>query len=80
MPVRDDEGGPPSEPIGQSTPVSGNPDPVEAALATALTQASAAQQWDVVARLAGELEARRKARLEVVDLATERAKRGGHGG
>ena len=48
---------------------------VEVALADALTRASAASQWEVVARLAGELEARRKARTTTVDLAAERAKR-----
>jgi hypothetical protein len=39
-------------------------DPVEAALADALTRASAAGQWDVVASLARELEARRLARAD----------------
>jgi hypothetical protein len=38
-------------------------DPVEVALAKALEEASGARRWDVVARLAGELEARRLARL-----------------
>jgi predicted lipoprotein len=54
----------------------GDANPVEAALATALTQASAAAQWDIVARLAGELEARRRARAGTVDLDAERARRG----
>jgi len=49
---------------------------VEAALAGALSQAAAAGQWEVVARLAGELDARRRARSETVDLQAERAKRG----
>ena len=51
-------------------------DAVEVALGDALTKAAAAAQWDVVARLAAELEARRKARSGTVDLASERAKRG----
>jgi hypothetical protein len=51
-------------------------DPVEAALADALTKAAAAGAWEVVGQLARELEARRKARSGVVELATERAKRG----
>jgi hypothetical protein len=50
-------------------------DPVEAALSDALTKASAAGQWTVVATLAAELEARRKARARVVDIAAERSKR-----
>lgn len=52
-------------------------DPVEAALADALTKASAAGQWDVVARIAAELQARREARARVVQLDVERSKRGG---
>ena len=52
-------------------------DPVEVALADALTKAAAAGRFDVVAQLAGELEARRKARTaNVVDLAAEAARRG----
>jgi hypothetical protein len=51
-------------------------DVVEAALAGALSQAAAAGQWEVVARLAGELDARRRARSEAVDLQAQRAKRG----
>lgn len=52
-------------------------DPVEIALADALTKAAAAGRFDVVAQLAGELEARRKARTaNVVDLAAEAARRG----
>ena len=61
---------------GQSV---GNPDAVEAALADALTAASAAGQWEAVAHLARELEARRRGRLEVVDLDAARAKRKGGG-
>lgn len=50
--------------------------PVEEALAAALTAASAAGQWETVTQLARELEARRRARVDVVDLSAERAKRG----
>jgi hypothetical protein len=50
-------------------------DPIEAALGDALTKASAAGQWTVVATLAAELEARRKARAGVVELDAERRKR-----
>lgn len=57
-------------------PAQGSGDAVELALATALERASAAGQWTVVEVLARELEARRKARSAVVDLAEERAKRG----
>jgi len=38
------------------------PDAIEAALARALDGAAAAGQWALVAQLAGELEARRRAR------------------
>ena len=51
-------------------------DPVEAALADALTGATAAGQWEVVATLARELQARREARANVVQLDVERVKRG----
>ena len=49
-------------------------DPVEAALARALTDASTAGRFDVVAQLARELEARRTARPagNVVDLGARR--------
>jgi hypothetical protein len=60
--------------LGQSR---GNQDPVELALATALERASAASEWDTVKVLAGELEARRRARSDVVDLKAERARRDG---
>ncbi len=58
---------------GQSV---GNSDAVEVALATALTSATVAQEWELVAQLARELEARRKARSGTVDLQAEREKRG----
>jgi hypothetical protein len=51
-------------------------DAVEAALAKALTAASAAGRFDVVAQLARELEARRTARAGNV-VAFDRAKRRG---
>lgn len=54
----------------------GDVDAVEAALAEALTRASEAGAWDVVGKLAGELEARRRARSGVVALDVERARRG----
>ncbi|MGO9833694.1 MAG: hypothetical protein ACLP1X_05715 [Polyangiaceae bacterium] len=47
-------------------------DHIEAALATALEGATAAREWSAVARLAGELEARRLARAHVVDLGARR--------
>jgi hypothetical protein len=49
-------------------------DPVEVALARALTEASAAGRFDVVAQLARELEARRAARTasNVIPLARHR--------
>jgi hypothetical protein len=53
-------------------------DPVEHALAVALVRASAAGEWGAVAALAGELEARRKARQEcgnVVALDPRRRRR-----
>lgn len=52
-------------------------DPVEGALADALVRASEAGAWEVVAQLARELEARRKAREapEVVSLDAERKRR-----
>jgi hypothetical protein len=51
-------------------------DPVERALGDALTAATLARQWDTVKVLVAELEARRRARSGVVDLSSERAKRG----
>lgn len=51
------------------------PDAVEVALADAITKAANAGAFDVLPKLVGELEARRRARLDVVDLASERAKR-----
>jgi hypothetical protein len=64
---------PTGEATAQSRP---NQDPVETALAEALRRASEASQWDVVAMLARELQARREARADVVDLEMARKRRG----
>ena len=48
---------------------------LEDALARALAAAAAAAQWDVVAALARELEARRLASAGAVDLASARVRR-----
>ena len=61
------------EPTAQSRPIQ---DPVEVALAEALKRAAEAGQWDVVATLARELQARREARAGVVDLEAARKRRG----
>jgi hypothetical protein len=50
-------------------------DPVEVALADALSRASAAGEWSTVAQLARELEARREASAGVVRLDAARAAR-----
>jgi ribosomal protein L18E len=50
-------------------------DVVEAALADALTKASAASEWTVVAQLARELEARRTARQASNVTALDAARR-----
>jgi len=50
-------------------------DALEAALADAITKAVAAGRFDVLPSLVAELEARRKAKSETVDLAAERVKR-----
>ncbi|HMA91204.1 MAG TPA: hypothetical protein VKP30_00900 [Polyangiaceae bacterium] len=53
-------------------------DPIEAALARLLDDAAAAGDWGLVARLANELEARRKqTKGAIISLDVERAKRGG---
>lgn len=51
-------------------------DPIESALADALTRAATAGDFDAVKAIVAELEARRKARAGVVELDAERAKRG----
>ncbi len=61
------------EAAAQSRP---NQDAVETALAEALNRASEAAQWDVVAMLARELQARREVRAGVVDLEMARERRG----
>jgi hypothetical protein len=48
---------------------------VEVALADALTKAAAAGQWTTVEVLSRELEARRKARANVVELDAARRRR-----
>ena len=55
----------PVEPITQPRFAAAS-DPIEVALADALTKASSTGQWDVVGQLARELEARRVARVEKV--------------
>jgi hypothetical protein len=57
-------------------PITPNQDAAEAAIAEALTRASEAGQWEVVATLARELQARREARAGVVDLEMARKRRG----
>jgi hypothetical protein len=75
IPIDDEERSDP--PLGA---IGGNPehesDPVEAALAQALTRASMAGQWTTVEVLSRELTARREARAAVVDLGAARTKRG----
>jgi hypothetical protein len=50
-------------------------DPVETALADALTKAAVAGQWSAVDALTAELKARREARAKVVMLDTARRRR-----
>lgn len=57
-------------------PAAASTDPVESALAAALTGATEAGRWDVVAQLAGELQARRSARAGNV-VALKSRQRGG---
>ncbi len=77
MPDGESEREPAEASAGQSGAVAASePDAVEVALAQALTAATTAGRWELVAQLAGELEARRRARLEVPDLTAERARRG----
>jgi hypothetical protein len=53
------------------------PHPVDAALADAITKASAAREWGAVGQLARELEARRLARMcNVVALSAKTRQRG----
>ncbi len=53
------------------------PCPVEAALADAITKATAVGRFEVLPPLVAELQARRQARSAVVDLTAERRRRGG---
>jgi hypothetical protein len=62
---------------GPAGAVPSPPDVVEAALAEALTKASAAGQWTTVEVLSRELTARREARAGVVELDAKRGKRRG---
>ena len=58
--------------LDTSQPLHHEVDDVESAMAKALTEASAAGRFDVVALLAGELQARRLARGGVVALDAKR--------
>jgi hypothetical protein len=59
---------PESEELGRPSSPNGADDPVEIALAMALTEAAKAGRFDVVAQLARELEARRLAGSNVAIL------------
>jgi hypothetical protein len=76
-PARDDDDRADTRGPSHSGQSRGNADPVETALADALTKASAAGEWTTVAALARELEARRKGRQapEVIILDAERRRR-----
>jgi hypothetical protein len=67
------------DPADPAPPLGAQTDPVEAALARAITLASEAGQWDTVATLSRELSARRLARSapDVASIETAREKRGG---
>lgn len=71
----------PVEPRNQESPAeypsasAQESDPVEAALAEALTRAASAGQWQTVEVLSRELTARREGRAGVVALGVERARR-----
>lgn len=69
----EEHGGPP-----ETTGV-GQGDPVEEALAEGLRRAAAAGAWEAVQALTAELRARREARVGVVSLEAERARRVGGG-
>jgi hypothetical protein len=61
------------------TPQMGHADPIEVALADAIRRAAQAGEWAAVQQLARELEARRLARADVVDLNTARRRQGRRG-
>jgi hypothetical protein len=61
--------------VGQSAEGAPIADVVEAALADAITKASAAGAWDAVQALTAELRARREARAGVVTLDAQRRKK-----
>lgn len=64
-------------PFNPPAPIADNEagEPVEVALAFALTEATKATQWGLVAKLAGELEARRLARGGSNVVSSENARR-----
>jgi translation initiation factor 2B subunit (eIF-2B alpha/beta/delta family) len=62
--------------VGHENQSAAGADPVEVALADALTRAAVSNQWDAVAALTSELRARREAQAQVVSLDAERARRG----
>ena len=61
--------------INEAISVIQSVDAVEQALAKALEAATAAGEWSAVIELARQLEARRQARADVIDLQAQRAKR-----
>ena len=61
--------------LGAALGQSEGQDPIEIALAGALTKAAAAGKYELVGQLARELEARRVAREEASTLPTSKAKR-----
>lgn len=65
----------PTRKEGVSIPSASIADPIEAALTAAMTKATIAGEWTVVKALVGELEARRSARVGVIDLAEVRRAR-----
>ena len=62
--------------VGSDVQSASNSDLVEVALADALTRAVEAQEWDAVAVVTRELQARREALADVLDLGAERKRRG----
>jgi hypothetical protein len=61
--------------VGQKIQASDAVDPIEQALADALTKAALAGAWDTVRSLTDELQARRRARVGVVPLDAARKRR-----
>jgi hypothetical protein len=56
--------------------VEGTAGSIELGLVKLMNRAADAGEWDVVREFAGQLEARRKARIGTVDLGAERSRRG----